>query len=193
MSVTDAPDIGMAEAFGRDPILEASVRQLVRDHRIVTCVETGSWRGYTAARFAQFVEGVYTIELEPLLHAWTRRTLAHAPNATAHLGNSSEMLRSLIPGVRKPAIYYLDAHWNDYWPILDELAAIAELDAGPCVIVVHDVQVPDRDFKFDTYAGQPLNFEYMKPQLDRLKFKWKHSFNRDAAGYRIGALFVEPA
>jgi hypothetical protein len=80
------------------------------------------------------------------------------------------------------------------WPLFEELEAIAELDKGPAVIVVHDIQVPGTSLGFDSYGGRALTLELIRPLLDKLKFKWVHAFNDDSAeGHRRGALFITSA
>jgi hypothetical protein len=186
-------DLGMAEAFGRDPVLEALVRQVVTEHEIRTIVETGTWRGYTTRRFAEFVANVFTIESDPSLWHLATATLVDKPNVTLFQGRSQSLLRNLIPALLKPALYYLDAHWENDWPILQELDAIAELDAR-CCIIIHDCKVPTcPGLGFDSYNGQELTLEFVRPMLDRLRFPWRHYFNDDSAqGHRRGALFIVP-
>lgn len=185
-------DLGMAEAFGRDPILEAMIRKVVAEYGIETVIETGSWRGYTTRRFAEFVPFVNAIEIDPEVAAMARATLFDVPNAVVHQGDSALLLASFIPSLNPPVLYYLDAHWGEEWPLLNELDAIAKL-SGPCVVVIHDCVVPGTDLGYDSYKGIPLTFEYVKPKLDQLKFSWRHFFNDDSAqGHRRGCLFVVP-
>lgn len=184
-------DLGMDEAFGRDGHLESAMRKLVAGHRILTVVETGSWRGYTTRRFAEFVPRVHTIELDPEMARAARETLLDTANATVHDGSSAHLLPELIPNLSRPVLYYLDAHWYRDWPLFEELESIARL-AGECVIVIHDVKVPGKDFGFDSYGGRALTFELVKPYLDKLPFKWRHSFNEEAEGHRRGVLFITP-
>ena len=184
-----ADDLGMAEAFGRDPILAETVHGLIEKHGIWRAVETGTWRGYTTRALSQMVEYVAAIEIDPLMCEEAQRTTCDRINITFFRGDSAKLLPSLAgAGV----LFYLDAHWFNEWPLFDELDAIAE-DGRPCVIVVHDCQVPDHpEFGFDSYGGVPLTFDLLKPYLDKLKFPWRHSFNSEAQGHRRGVLFIEP-
>jgi hypothetical protein len=197
-----ADDLGMAEAFGRDPVLEGMVRQLVAEQNIRTVVETGSWRGYTTRRFAEFVNEVFTIESESMVRRLAALTLSGCSNVEIIAGDSARELPRLIHALvnsivalhRRPMLYYLDAHWENDWPILQEIDAIARLD-DRCCIIIHDCKVPNcPGLGFDSYNGQELTFEFVRPILDRLRFRWRHYFNDDSAqGHRRGALFVVPA
>lgn len=186
----------MAEAFGRDPILERTIRGLVAEHGIKTVIETGSWRGYTTRRFSEFVGEIHSIEANPETLDIAERNCIDTSNVWLHEGESQHLIRGIIRPrlgrLNHPVLYYLDAHWNKEWPLFDELEAIAELDHGPCVIVIHDAQVPGKDFGFDSYGGQALTFDFVRPYLDKLKFKWTHFFNSEADGHRRGVLFVVP-
>jgi hypothetical protein len=185
------PDLGDEEAFGRDPILEETLRNLVRQEGIQTVVETGTWRGYTAKRFADFVPTVHTIEANEALRYQAVKNVEG--KCVCHEGISFEVMRYLIPTIKKPALYYLDAHWERDWPLLAEIKTIARLDPGPALIVIHDCQVPDHpEFGFDSYGGQPLNLEYVLPALKLLKWKWLPVYNSEAEGHKRGVLFVVP-
>ncbi len=186
-------DLGMDEAFTRDPIFEASVRGLVRWFGIKTVIETGTWRGYTARKMAEFVDMVHTIEAHPVTAALARETLAGVENAVVHEGDSGKLLEGIAVRPEAPILFFLDAHWQEQWPLFEELDGIAEY-GEPCVIVIHDCQVPGKDFGFDTYDGKALTFELVKPYLDRLRFKWRHYFNTEVAAgsHRRGVLFVVP-
>lgn len=189
-TLSRSDDLGMAEAFGRDPTLERTIRGLVSYFKIKTVCETGTWRGFTAERFGEFVDRVETVEID-------RATFEIACNNSQRknvgkcLGRSIDWLPVWIKRSENPILFYLDAHWREAWPILDEISIIAE-SGQPCVIVVHDCKVPDTDLGFDTYKGQDLDFEYLKPSLDKLKFPWRHFYNTEAEGHRRGVLFVVP-
>jgi hypothetical protein len=185
-------DLGMAEAFGRDPVLEGMVRKLVAEQGIQTVIETGSWRGYTARRFSEFVPRIETVELDQPTFDLAAETLRFSKVGLS-LGHSVDWLPRLIRNAHHPILYYLDAHWCEVWPIIDELSAIADLD-DRCCIIIHDCKVPNcPGLGFDSYNGQELTFEFVKPMLDRLRFPWRHYFNDDSAqGHRRGALFVVP-
>ena len=183
-------DLGMSEAFGRDTILHETVRGLIKKHGIYQVVETGVWRGYTTRAFAGMVELVTGIEIDPTMHAEASSTTFDIFSVFVHLGDSAKALPNLI-GTGK-ILFYLDAHWLENWPLFDELDAIVDY-GKPCVIVIHDAQVPDHpELGFDSYAGQALTFELVKPYLDRLPWKWSHSFNSEAEGHKRGVLFIEP-
>ena len=64
-------------------------------------------------------------------------------------------------------MFFLDAHWGQYWPLRDELAQILKLEKS--VIIIDDFFVPKRsnrrrphgDFGFDFYYGRILCWGYI--------------------------------
>jgi hypothetical protein len=110
-------------------------------------------------------------------------------------GSSEAILaarRDALSGKR--VLFYLDAHWHDYWPLRDELRAIAGIDGPRPVVVIHDVQVPGRPhLGFDAYHGTPLDLEYVRDGLDAIYHgTCVFHYNDVAAGARRGVLFVQP-
>lgn len=185
-------DLGMAEAFGRDSFLRHAVADLITRWNIASVVETGTWRGYTTRALSEMAPSVHAIEIDTEMLALARETVRGRPNVTLHTGDSARKLAEIIGSIQGPVLYYLDAHWLDEWPLFGELEAIIA-DGRPCVILIHDCQVPDHpELGFDSYRGQALSFDLCRPYLDRLKFHWRHSFNRRADGHQRGVLFVQP-
>jgi len=63
-------------------------------------------------------------------------------------------------------LFYLDAHWEDYWPLRDEIIEIGKTHYDNCVIVIDDCKVPGRhDIPFDQYKGKECSFEYIQDLL----------------------------
>lgn len=116
--------------------------------------------------FAQNVKEVHTAEIKTDIYSKTAPKLkAHYPHVTTHLGNSPEIIRKILKGDSgsKKTLFYLDAHWYSYWPLLNEIEEIAKsVMKHNCIIMVDDIQVPGRpDLHFDSYEGKTCNFEYV--------------------------------
>ena len=69
------------------------------DAAYTTCVETGTFKGTTALKLAEQFERVYTIEIDEKLHQQACNKFASkgTSNITALLGDSREILRTLVP------------------------------------------------------------------------------------------------
>jgi hypothetical protein len=93
---------------------------LLREHMIgpyadiSTIVETGTCRGEGTQVMAAHFDRVYTIELDPTLHAATQARLGEAgcDNITFIQGDSATELKVLVNALDGPAVFFLDAHWS---------------------------------------------------------------------------------
>jgi hypothetical protein len=106
-------------------------------------VETGTFRGDSAAWLASLFPEVVTIELSPELAAAATERFASAPHVRVVQGESGREL-GVFADPLVPTLYFLDAHWSGGptagreidCPIRDELAALeAGVNARDCVIV----------------------------------------------------------
>lgn len=83
-------------------------------------------------------------------------------------GSSPEFLRRLraSESFRKP-FFYLDAHWEKELPLIDELEIILS-GWSRYLILIDDFEVPeDTGFGYDTYNGQPIGMDMIRPSLER--------------------------
>jgi hypothetical protein len=189
-----ARDVVGVEKFAWDTILEDDINELVIDYGIKSIVETGTWMGGTCRSFAGMVENVYTIEVNPDFYRQARTILSPLPNVKQFLGRANRMLPAILPMVQGPTLYYLDAHWHGSHPLPEELEAVIAHDPSP-VIVMHDFQVPGHpELKFDPRpGGAPYCYEWIEPQLKKIKNPWRIFYNHEASGgCRVGVMFCVP-
>ena len=161
----------MKGAF-EDKYLRTELYHLIEKNDIDTIVETGTYKGWSTNLLAQTGKKVITIEINPDYHEAAKDFNYDHENIEFYLGSSEEILEKLIPiKSDKKILFFLDAHWEEYWPVLDELALIQRKGVKP-VIIIHDFYVPDEKgrakFGFDQYKGQKLDFPYVKPNMDLL-------------------------
>jgi hypothetical protein len=108
-------------------------------------VETGTYRGATAAWAAGHFPRVTTIELSPTYCAAAQAKFRDRPNLRVLGGDSSTVLREIVPTLAGPALFWLDAHWSGLdtagqeaeCPLLTEIALI---NTAP---VMHTLLVDD--------------------------------------------------
>jgi hypothetical protein len=107
-------------------------------------VETGTFRGDSAAALAPLFEQVVTIERSPELAAAAASRLRPFPNVTVIGGRSAEEILRLGATLSRPFLAWLDAHWctggtgtDDECPVLREIAALplAPAAAGSCLLI----------------------------------------------------------
>lgn len=137
---------------------------------ITIAVETGTYQTETTKCLAFLFDHVHTIELQESLCMQARQLLADDPNVVVHLGNSSEILPQILPHFSASrTLFYLDAHWYSYWPLLDELQAISVTHKDNCIIVIDDIKVPDRpEIPYDIYKTDECSYEYVKDMLSKV-------------------------
>ncbi|MBS0652626.1 MAG: hypothetical protein JSR39_03775 [Verrucomicrobia bacterium] len=157
-------------AFNGAPEISSFVSMLKNHYNIEAAIETGSLYGHTTAFLASIFNEVHTIEIEPSNYQITLNTLSIFPNAVCHFGSSSSVLTEILPTLEsKSLLFYLDAHWQEYWPLLDELEAISKTHKDNCIIVIDDFKVPTRpDIGYDAYGEHECSFEYVKDKLGEI-------------------------
>jgi len=129
--------------------------QLLRELKIVTIVETGTFRGTSTAYMAKTGLPVFSCELRPRYFHYSSLRLANIPNVRLERADSRRFLRELFdenllpPG---PALFYLDAHWEHDLPLWEEVDQIFSRHPSP-VIMADDFRVPtDSGFAYDNYG-----------------------------------------
>jgi hypothetical protein len=157
-------------------------------------IETGTYFGESTNEFSKFCDNVITIEINPSCYEWAREYLRHKgfeycgeekikgflvrtfkrENQTilSYLGNSAEVIDILNLTSYKKPLFFLDAHWEDYLPLKDELKVIGK-NYPHSYLIIHDFKVPGKTFKYDTYGENEICFEYIKDELTLFK---KHNF-----------------
>lgn len=157
-------------AFNFAPELTTYFALLKRNYKIDTVVETGTFKGGTTVLFSCLFNQVHTIEIEPNTYNNAKKLLSPYSNVQCHFGSSEVVLDNLLPGLKqKPILLYLDAHWNEHWPLLNELEAISKTHKDNCIIVIDDFKVPNRpDIPYDHYGIHECSYEYIKEALDKV-------------------------
>jgi predicted O-methyltransferase YrrM len=169
-----APVTKSTTPFNADPECATYVKKLLTDLRINMAVETGTFHGTTTQWLARHIPKVHTVEIsEHYRNIAMKFFQKECPNIKFHLGNSPSVLQKVIlPNISSNdrVVYYLDAHWNQYWPILDELNAIATSSSkNNCLIIIDDFQIPDHPHvPYDRYKGQALNYDYIKTSIHKV-------------------------
>src|SRR3954463_9288549 len=95
-------------------------------------LETGTYRGDTAAWAAKHFPHVVTIELSPEFHGQAVERFRAQLNVRALNGNSAAVLRNVVPALTGSALFWLDAHWSGLdtagrdaeCPLLEEIGII---------------------------------------------------------------------
>jgi len=139
---------------------EALILALQQRLQVGDFVETGTYRGDTAAWAARHFARVTTIELSPAYCAAAQARFSDQPNVRVLGGDSSAVLGATVAALSGPAFFWLDAHWSGLDTAGQEtecplLAELALLNAAP---VTHVVLVDDAR-QFCVPPPRPLRAE----------------------------------
>jgi FkbM family methyltransferase len=126
-------------------------------------VETGSCMGdgIQAALSAGFKE-IYSIEIQPNLHAHCKERFKDNPNVHVILGSSIDELPKLLSKISTPITFWLDAHYSQgptgydprtTCPLMQELKDIASHGIKTHTILIDDIRMmkPSTNGGLDTY------------------------------------------
>lgn len=86
--------------------------RLQAEYALLSAVETGTAKGYTADVLSEMVPQVFTIELDPGVYVRARKILSRHRNVEVVFGQSQYVLNSVLPRLEGPTLWWLDAHWS---------------------------------------------------------------------------------
>jgi hypothetical protein len=168
---------GVTGPFNGQRHRTASVRAIFEAVPFKAVIETGTFRGLTTRFLSDLTTApVATIELSQSYFDYSRGRLARRSNVHQFLGQSPSVLARLADDPAwtvSPAFFYLDAHWHEYLPLVDELNIIVR--AWPdFVAMVDDFKVDgDAGYIYDDYGpGKSLELDLIK----RPEFRMLHVF-----------------
>ena len=179
--------------FGEDPHLIAAVRGLIKEYSVQSLVETGTLHGDTTVAMAQWGLPVCTIEIIEEQFDAVGGLLSRFSNVNQYLGSSPVVLDEILPGLERPILFFLDAHWYEYNPLKDELKTIGK-HAPNSLVVIHDFEVPGRpELGFDWINGLHLDYGYIEEMLPLVyPSGWSYHYNSIAMGMMRGVIFLYP-
>lgn len=122
---------------------EELVLLLKRDLNVSTFVETGTFKGGTAAWASNHFEKVITIENSKNYFEEATSNYKDLQNIEFLFGDSRAVLKNVITKILEPAIFWLDAHWcsmdsygaNDQCPIIEEINLIRSTGIKHCIFI----------------------------------------------------------
>lgn len=187
-----------ALGYEGDSFIHEELKKLVKKFYISLAIETGTFMGATTKRLSELVDLVVSVEANEENYNKSKENCIQLKNVKLIFGNSAEVLPSLVsrlsPHQSHCILFYLDAHWEKYCPLLDELRAMADFKLKP-VIFIHDFKVPGRmDLGYDCYANQVFDFNYIKSSIERIYGPDGYGFhyNSQAEGAKRGCIYIYP-
>lgn len=133
--------------------------------KIVSAIETGTYKGVSSRLLSKYFSTVHTIEVHKPLHEEAKSNNGNIDNITYHLGDSTVILPKILLNMDGPALYFIDAHgsgndsgWNnkELVPLISETKIILDrLDVKTHgVFIFDDVRLFN---KYDDWKGVTTN------------------------------------
>lgn len=183
-------------AFNQDKICMIEFQRLYEYIGSSIAIETGTYKGETTETLSKYFDKVYSIEINKEFAEKAKERFINNSKIEIINGNSSDVLKEIIPKIinsDKYIFFYLDAHWNDYWPILDELKLIDKYLYGKAIIWIDDFKVPYRNFGYDRYSNVELSNDFIKSSLaNDYIYIYNHKVEHYPNPYSAGKLFLYP-
>jgi predicted O-methyltransferase YrrM len=161
-------------------------------------IETGTYQGATTEWFADNSKArIITIESSEWFFSYAEYRLSQIPQIEIIFGDSVSALQDLsikTDLVAQKTLFYLDAHWNDYLPLADEINLIMArwMDF---IIVIDDFEVDDDDgYTFDDYGpGKRLDKTLIPAKYrDQLFAYYPKAKSSDETSHKRGAIILIP-
>lgn len=154
-------------------------------------VETGTLGGTTSFVAAPLFKAVHTVELSK--YHYQRVTEKNTfSNLKTYLGNSSDVLKRIVPTISQSKLYWLDAHFSGgntatlrddrgvaISPLMDEIQVILSNGLKDSVILIDDICGYQYN-KNDEFGKPNSKFAKMMTQFDELGLSY----------YIVGDLFL---
>lgn len=169
--------------FNGDGAVRRIVARMAALLNIRCAVETGTFMGHTTTWLGETFDRVVAVEHNA---DYARRTTERVRAAgldnvvvlQGDSGNATIMEEAVTRaigsggvGVGGAVLFYLDAHWENDWPLLSEIRTIGRLmrekaEGVGYVVIIDDFQTPGRpNYGFDAYHDQPNNLDFVRDAL----------------------------
>ena len=201
--------------FAMDEYIAAQLLKLKKEYDIIAAVETGTYLGGTFRWLYDNFEKVYSCEINPeyyqlccnlIFNEQHSTEMETYPGRIINLPDMGEMMLSnqnsvdfideIASQLDNRTLFFLDAHWYNYCPLLDELAAIARHKLRPAVIAIHDFVTDHPDqLGYDSYQSQAFTLEWIKPAITEIYGQdWTHAYNtpETSMGEKRGIIYITP-
>lgn len=192
-SLLQAPACDNFYGFNQQFIRASLFLTLINELSVDAFWETGSFMGDSSLLIAaQTGLPIYSCELNQQFFESACKILKPFGDRI-HICNqdSRAFLNDLIgAGMSGRPFIYLDAHWYDDLPLLEEIKSITSSGLD-FVVAVDDFKVPgDQGFSYDQYQGQPLDWEYIAPVASGLSSFYPGYPGQSETAYRRGFILL---
>lgn len=124
------------------------IKFYAKQYGLKVLVETGTYYGDMVEALKNSFERVYSIELSPMLYAYAKKRFRRDSHVELFCGDSGQELEKLVPTLKQPALFWLDAHYSagvtaradKDTPIFEELSNILNSKERRHVIIIDDAR-----------------------------------------------------
>ena len=192
-------------AFNNDNTILDTLKILIDTFEINYIIETGTYQGNTTQNLAINFPNIpiVTIEIDNKFYIKSKDKLLKYNNISCINSSSDNLLNVLLKTLKcNTILFYLDAHGEEYWPLLDELDYIGENCKDNCCIVIDDFKVPNRNFNYDVYKNIPLDINYIDNHIKQIFTNPFYFFNNKTTRKdtetnelmnAVGKIYIYPA
>lgn len=127
-------------------IKQKIVKNYAKKFSLNILIETGTCGGDMLYATRKTFKELYSIELSEFLHKFAKRRLAKYKHIHLFQGNSGELLKKILPSIKQPCLFWLDAHYSGGYtkkgdietPIMQELKTIFAHPIENHVLLIDD-------------------------------------------------------
>ncbi len=184
------------EEFNGDYFISQNFIKLKEQFNLTHAVELGTCLGSTAIWLGKNFTKVDTIEINQDFGNIAKERIIEAAldNVSIHIGNTTDILPLI--SIEDNSIIFIDSHWYDVCPMLEELTIIADKGIKP-VIAIHDFLVPnEHSLGYDSIHNQSFNIEWITPYINAIYGEegYNYYYNSDLESTEIkrGIIYITP-
>lgn len=182
------------QPFNADTFMCDKFLELKKKFNIQTAVELGSAVGGTTRWLCDNFENVLAIEINPEYLKHCLKRVEQFDNVECFLGNTVDLLESVLKKIKGNAIFHIDSHWANNNPLLQELEIIRRSGLKP-VLEIHDFKVPGHpELGFDQYGPIIYQWDWIKGFIESIYGGngYTVEYNSEAVGAKRGAIYIYP-
>jgi hypothetical protein len=184
-------------SFNGDVFANKEFLVLKKKYKVKNVIETGSCFYSTTEWLSENFDKVFTCEINNEFAKYGYHKVAEKENVIALIDDSVSFINKLEIAENERCLYFLDAHWGEVCPLLDELDAICKkTTTKPPVIVIHDFYTGNEELGYDSYNGQPFTYDWIQPHIKKIEeslaCEYTYYFNDEAVGAKRGIIYLTP-